>query len=230
MISALPSPFYRFQYDIAGTLTTVGYSSDLRTYDIVYEGNRMVAMQSTGSVHDRLTYVYDEAGRVSRIMYADGDGSIYARILFTYVREQLVTLERSQRSGAAFYADKRMSFVYADDGNVVQVTDQRLPFPGQTEATFVDRYERYDSGINVDGFSLLHNEFFDHLVLLPGLRLQVGNPGAVTRTGSGINYRIDYSYTYDTENRPVAKHGEGVIVNGSNPGQRFQTHSTFLYD
>jgi hypothetical protein len=112
----------------------------------------------------------------------------------------------------------------------LELTDERLPFPGQTESKFVDRFEQYDEGINVDGFSLIHTEFFDHLVLLPGVRFQIGNPRAVTRTGSGINYHIDYTYTYDSNNRPITKHGEGILLQGSGSGERFETNASFRYE
>jgi hypothetical protein len=229
VIPLLPSPYYRFEYDPTGRLTFASFASDLRTYDIHYEGNRMSEMQSTGSSRDRLAYFYDRDGKVSLVTYSDGAGTVYVRVYLTYTAERLVTLERERRVEGGFQFDKRMSFVYDADGNLAELTDQRLPFPGQTEATFVDRFEQYDAGINVDGFDLLHSEFFDHLVLLPGVRLQLGNPAAVTRSGSGTNYHVDYAYTYDGENRPLTKHGDVTILNGTSAGQRFETNSTFSY-
>ena len=230
VIPSLPSPYYRFEYDSTGKVTFVSFASDLRTYDIHYEGNRISEMQSIRPSRERLTYSYDESGKVSRVTYSDDTGAVYVRINLTYAGERLVMLERERRVEESFQPDKRMSFVYDVDGNLAELTDQRLPFPGQTEATLIDHFEHYEAGINVDGFDLIHSEFFDHVVLLPGVRLQLGNPGGVTRSGDGLNYHVDYTYTYDGENRPLTKHGEVLILNGTSAGQRFETNSTFSYE
>lgn len=230
VIPSLPSPFYRFEYDATGKITFASFASDLRRYDIHYDGNRLREVEAIGLRPERLTYFYDDAGKVSTVTYTDGTGTVYVRIHLTYAGERLVMLERERRVEGGFQLDKRMSFVYAVDGNLAELTDQRLPFPGQTEVTLVDRFEQYDAGINVDGFSLIHSEFFDHLVLLPGVRLQLGNPAAVTRSGSDLDYHIEYAYTYDGANRPRSKHGTGVILSGTSAGQRFETNATFSYE
>jgi hypothetical protein len=228
-VAFLPSPYYRFEYDSAGKVTFASFASDLRTYEIQYVGNRISGMVSTRFVREQLSYVYDEeSGKVTAVTYADSTG-VYVRLRLTYAGDRLVTLERERRLGQVFQPDKRLSFAYDSRGNLAELMDERLPFPGQTASTFVDVFERYDDGINVDGFTLIHNEFFDHLVLLPGVRLQIGNPGGVTRHGDGINFHIDYTYTYDSSKRPIAKHGEGVLMDGTTTGQRFQTSATFAY-
>ena len=229
-IPFLPSPYYRFEYDAAGKVTAASFASDLRTYEVQYTGDRISKVVSTRFSREELTYFYDAAGKVSNVTYTDADGVVYVRIRLTYVGERLVLLERERRVGQDFLFDKVLTFVYDSHGNLAELTDERLAFPGQTEATFVDRFEQYDAGINVDGFSLIHNEFFDHLVLLPGVRLQVGNPARVTRTGSGINYHVDYTYTYDSSRRPITKHGEGTFLNGADAGERFFTNASFSYE
>ena len=228
-VPLLPSPYYRFEYDSAGRVTAASFASDLRTYEVQYANNRISRMVSTRFSREELVYSYDASGKVSTVTYNDTFGVDYVRIHLSYAGERLAKLERERRIGEFFQADKRLSFAYDSAGNLSEFTDERLPFPGQTEATFVDRFEQYDGKINVDGFSLIHNEFFDHLVLLPGVHLQVGNPAGVTRSGSGINYHIDYTYTYDSANRPITKHGEGILTRGSGAGDRFETNATFSY-
>lgn len=229
-IPNLPSPYYSFEYDAAGKLTNASFASDLRTYEIQYEGGRISAMVSTRFSREELTYFYDETGKVSMVTYTDSFGVVYVRIHLFYAGDRLVRLERERRVGDFFQLDKRLSFVYDSRGNLSELTDERLPFPDQTEATFVDRFEQYDEGINVDGFSLIHQEFFDHLVLLPGVHLQLGNPAGVTHTGDGINFHIDYTYTYDGSHRPITKHGEGILTGSIDPGRRFVTNATFTYE
>jgi hypothetical protein len=59
--------------------------------------------------------------------------------------------------------------------------------------TTVDLFEQYDNKVNVDGFSLIHDDFFDHLVLLPGVQLQKGNPGRQTGRMRGSDSRLGLS-------------------------------------
>ena len=228
-ISFLPSPYYRFEYDSAGKVTVASFASDLRTYEVQYSGNRITKVVSTRFSREELTYFYDAAGNISTVTYTDAAGVVYVRIHLTYLGERLVSLERERRFGTDFLFDKVLTFVYDSRGNLAQLTDERLQVPGQDGSVFVDSFEQYDEGINVDGFSLIHSEFFDHLVLLPGVRFQVGNPASVTRSGSGINYHINYSYTYDSSKRPTSKHGEGTLLNGTDVGQTFFTNATFSY-
>ena len=229
-ISGLPSPYYRFEFDSAGKVTFASFASDLRTYEIQYAGNRITGMVSTRFSREQLSYFYDGKGKVTNVTYTDASGLVYVRIRLTYAGERLVLLERERRIGENFLFDKVLTFVYDSRGNLAELTDERLAFPGQTEATLVDRFEQYDDGKNVDGFSLIHNEFFDHLVLLPGVQLQVGNPAGVTRSGSGANYHINYTYTYDSNRRPITRRGEGTLVLGTGVGERFETNTTFSYD
>ncbi len=125
---------------------------------------------------------------------------------------------------------RTMSLSYGTDGNLSDLTEHYTAIPGvQTEATFTDHYEQYDTGINVDGFGLLHDEFFDHLVLLPQVQLQRNNPARVTRSGDGLNYRVEYSYMYDDKNRPLAKAGDIALLNGPSAGQHIASNSAFTY-
>lgn len=230
VIPNLPSPYYRFEYDSSGRVTFASFASDLRTWDIEYEGTRIAGMRTRGFTGERLAYFYDGAGKATLVTYSDNAGAVYVRVHLAYAGDRLVRLERERLIEGNFQLEKRLSFVYDATGNLAELTDQRLPAGGQTAATVVDRFEGYDAGINVDGFSLIHTESTDHLILLPGVRLQLGNPAGVTRSGSGQDYRIDYTYTYDSANRPVAKHGEVTILNGTNAGQRFQTNASFSYE
>lgn len=229
MISSLPAPYYRFEYDSSGRIREVSFASGLVAYEIEYDGSRMAGLQSNLTSRDRLAYVYDAKGKVTMVAYIDGAGIVFVRVHLAYAGDHLVRLERERLHEGRFQSDKRMSFTYDVSGNLSELRDERLSFPGQTAATVVDHFERYDTGINVDGFSLIHNEFFDHLVLLPGVRLQVGNPGGVTRSGSGLNYHIEYTYTYDQAKRPLTLRGEGTILNGAGAGSRFQRNATFSY-
>ena len=118
---------------------------------------------------------------------------------------------------------------YYPDGNLLDITEHLRPGDGSPETTSVEHFEQYDDKINVDGFGLIHDEFFDHLVLLPGVQLQKGNPGRETRTGDGTNFSVDYSYTYDARNRPLTKTGVATLTNGPDAGRQFQLNTVFSY-
>jgi hypothetical protein len=230
-IPNLPSPYYHFEYGSTGRLNAASFASGFTIYDVTYDGDRIHELANTtlGS-QDRLDYVYDEVDRVKSINYVHGDGTVFTTIVFTYDGRKLSSLVRRRKLGSDFVTNKTMAFAYYADGNVRQITEHFLAVEGiQTEATLVDLYENYDSGINVDGFSLLHTEFFDHLVLLPGAPLQIGNPGRVTRTGDGDNYHVDYTYVYDDRHRPLSKAGDVTFTTGPFSGRTFQTSSRFTY-
>jgi hypothetical protein len=231
VIPRLPSPYYHFEYDNAGSIRSASFASGFTMYDVTYTGGRISEMRNnTLGNRDRLEYTYDDAGRVAVIEYVNPSNVIFTTLFFSFAGEKLTRIERNVRVDGGFLIDKTMSFSYYADGNLRTLTVARPRIDGIQEATTaVDTFEQYDAGINVDGFSLIHDEFFDHLVLLPGVQLQQGNPGRQVRTGDGINFTVDYTYVYDDRERPRTKTGDLTITNGTQAGQRFQTLSEFTY-
>jgi hypothetical protein len=229
--SSLPSPFYHFEYDARGRISMATYASGLRSYGVTYEGDRLSQMVSNvGSVREKLGYLYDDAGRVGMVVFVDANGLVYMHLIASYDGSKLVGLEWSRRVDAGFIVEKTMSFSYHPDGNLRELTVHRPPIEGrQLETTLVDRFDGYDDGINVDGFGLIHDEFFEHVVLLPGVQLQKSNPARVTHTGDGINFDADYAYTYDATHRPLVRRGDVTLTNGDSQGQRFQTTAEYSY-
>ena len=232
VIPNLPSPYYHFEYDIEDRVRAASFASGLRMYDVIYgDDGRIMEMRNNVIVnHDRLIYAYDESDRVGAIRFVESTGRIVGAVIFSYDGEKLTGIERVRLFDSGFITDKVMSLSYHPDGNLLELTEHHPAIDGQqTEATTVDRFEQYDDKINVDGFGLIHSEFFEHLVLLPGVRLQRSNPRRQIHSGDGINFTVDYGYRYDEENRPLTKTGELIVTNGSNEGQRFQIQSLFSY-
>lgn len=235
-LSHLPSPYYHFDYDIQGRVSAVAFASGLRNYAVTYEGDRVAEMREVtyfnGAVigtADRLEYGYDQEGRVGTVSYVRSDGLVYTTLDYVYEEERLKGIVRSELIDGDLIGDRTMAFSYYPDGNLETITEHRLPLADQAESLTVDRFERYDQGINVDGFGLLHVDFFDHVVLLPGIQLQQGNPGRQIRTGDGTNFQVDYVYTYDESGRPVAKSGVVTIQNGADAGRAIPISSVFSY-
>lgn len=231
VVANLPAPYYHFEYDPAGRVAFVSFASELTRYDVRYAGGRISEMQNNILVNkDRLVYAYDEAGRVREVTYADSLGAVYARVRYTYAGPKLVGVERARQSESGFAVEKTTSLAYDAEGNLSVLTVHRPAVAGvQDEMTYADHFAQYDAGTNVDGFDLLHDDFFDHLVLLPDVHLQKGNPGKQTRTGDGINFTVDFSYAYDDRNRPVSKSGELTIQNGTDSGRVVHLSSQFTY-
>lgn len=231
VIPRLPSPYYHFEYDGQGRVSSVSFASGLTTYNVTYAAGRISEIRNNAIANqDRLVYVYDDAGRVAAIRETDESGVVFTVLFFTYSGDKLIELERDRRVTGGFIIDKTMSFSYYSDGNLLELTEHRPAIDGvQPETTVKDRFEQYDDGINVDAFGLIHDDFFDHLVLLPAVQLQKSNPRRVTRTGDADNYTVDYTYTYDARNRPLTTRGALTFTTGSSAGQHFQVSSAFSY-
>lgn len=230
ILSNLPSPFYHFEYNTAGKIVFVSYASDLFRYDVTYDGNKISEMKNNILANkDRLQYFYDNTGKVNTVQYTDSTGLVYTRINLTYDGPKLIKFERERKMAAGFIVDKTITMSYHPDGNLLDLTVHYPAIGGQTETTFSDRYEQYDDKINAEGFSLLHQEFFDHFVFLPEVQLQKNNPGKETRSGDAVNYEVDYGYTYDDRGAPLTRSGEFVFTSGPNTGQRSHISSTYTY-
>ena len=230
VIPNLPSPYYHFEYDGEGKAVFASFASELTRYNIFYDGSRIREMRNNILVNkDRVQYVYNGAGNVELIHFSDSTGSVYALADLFYNDGKLVKLDRAKKTAGGFVQDKTITMSYYADGNLSNITYHYYPFSGQPENIFTIHFEQYDNKINVDGFDLLHNEFFEHLFLLPGITIQKNNPGKETRTGDGVNYTVDFTYTYNDKNAPLNKRGNFVYTNGTNAGQTFQTNSFYSY-
>ena len=231
VIPNLPSPYYHFAYDATGRMTNASFASDLWMYTLRYTSERLSEMQNDILVnHDRLVYHYDNAGNVNEVDYVSSSGDVFTQVRLTYDGAKLIGLERQRRNASGFVVDKTMTMAYGADGNLSDVTEHRPAIANfQPEATYNDHFENYDTGLNVDGFGLLHQDFFDHLILLPRVQLQRSNPRRVTHSGDGDNYVIDYTYQYDGQNRPLSKAGALTFTSGTMAGQQFSVGATYSY-
>ena len=226
----LPSPYYHFEYDDAGKITTATFASGLATYSLHYLTDRIHDIDvSAGTVHN-LIYTYDEAGRVGAIRERDETGGNTRLWFFTYNGQQLTTIERDRAVPGGFIIDLTMSFLYDANGNLLELGQHYPPIDGvQPEQTLVDLFENYDSKVNVDDFDLLHPGFFDKLILLPGVKLQKGNPARIVHLGDGDHYTVDFTYTYNDKNRPLTRNGTLLFQTGPNAGQSFAVDAAYSY-
>lgn len=232
VVANLPSPYYHFEYAPSGQITRVSFASQFLDYSVQYQNARITELHDSAVGNfNRLEYHYDAVGRVDTVNYHDNAGALYARVLLTYSGSQLVRLDRERMLDTlGLVLEKTMTFSYYPDGNVQDIVDHRPEVAGrQADGTSVDHFEQYDDNVNVDAFGLIHNDFFDHIVLLPNVVLQKGNPARETFTSADINYRFDYTYTFDGSKRPLTKGGTATVLSGPDSGQVIPLSTTFSY-
>ncbi|HMH23260.1 MAG TPA: hypothetical protein VK563_15855 [Puia sp.] len=228
-VRSLPSPYYHFDYTDSGNIARAGFSGGLAVYDISYAGKDILKMENKAGNRDRLQYGYAN-GELSAIQIINENGTLYRQCILTYAAShQLQRLEWEVRDGNGFAPDQTMQFSYYPDGNLKELVNQFHPVGPQTASTSTDRFENYDDKVNADGFSLLQVDQNHHLILLPASGLQRNNPRRNIRTGDGINYQVNYTYTYDAAGRPLVKTGDLLLTNGSDNGKHIETHTDFSY-
>jgi hypothetical protein len=230
-IPHLPSPYYHFEYRTDSTVAKASFASGLNMYDVVYNGSMISEIRSNTFVnHDTLRYTYDNQGKVALIKFINDADVTYRLVFFTYNGQQLTGIEWDRKEGNVGYIiDRTLTLNYFTDGNVKEIKEHRPAIDGQPEANYVTQFDQYDDKMNVDDFTLWHDGFHDHLFLLPGMQIQKNNPRKEVRTGDGVNYTADYTYTYTNENTPLTKTGDVLFTQGSETGQRFQTNSSYSY-
>lgn len=230
VFSNLPSPFYHFEYDDAGRISAISYASALRSYDVTYVGERLTGVSTRAVTNpDRLVYEYDDAGRLAAVKYTN-DSGVFTAVFLTYDGPYVTKLERERLFNGVFVVDKTLTMYYDGAGNLRDLVTNRPAIDGvQAEVTTFDQFLDFDTGRNVDAFSLIHDDFFDQLILLPGVHLQKTNPRHVSHFGGGMDFVAEYTYRYDGQNRPIAKTGNLTITSGDQAGKAVVISAQYSY-
>jgi hypothetical protein len=231
-IPNLPSPYYHFEYNSDSLITKANFASGFTNYDVLYSGGRITQMQNNIIVnHDTLRYVYDNAGKVTLIKFINSDNVIYRNAHFTYSGNVIkeISWDRKLQDGS-FLTDRTLTFAFYADGNVHTIAEYRPAMPGVEAYTSLTTFEQYDDKLNVDDFSLIHDGFHDHLLLLQGFHLQKNNPKKEMLSVNGTDlYTVDYTYSYNIDNTPINKAGDFLYLSGQYAGRRFQTNTFYSY-
>jgi hypothetical protein len=231
VIPGLPEPYYHFAYDSLGRVSQVSFAAQFLDYEAKYVDDRLDDLQNNAFGNtDHSLYTYDDYGRVSAVTFLNAAGAVKGHYYLTYDGSRLVKLERDRLAGTVLAINKVLRFTYHPDSNLKQMVDHRPLVPGfQDSSTVTHLFEEYDTNVNVDAFSLLHGDFFDHLVLLPNVLLQRNNPLKETVTSSTQVKLTTYVITVDADKRPLTKIGDFTIVSGPNAGQKFTSQTFFSY-
>jgi hypothetical protein len=230
-IAGRPSPYYYFEYREDKYISGFNFSNGL-IYDMIYTGDNLTQMKNktTSTSPGHISYGYTDH-QLTAITVAD-EGITYRRaFLWYYPSGQLQKIEWELRVEYGLFAeDQSYTFTYYPDGNVKEILQQYFP-AGQLPATaFTDRYENYDKKKNADGFTLMEPGRLRIPILIPGISVQVNNPGRVVRTGgAAVTYEVNYTYTYDNTGRPLVKTGDFVNTSGPDAGQHYELRTTYSY-
>ena len=232
IIPHIPSPYYHFEYNSDSMVVKANFSDGFTIYDVIYNGNAIAEMRNNIFVaHDTLRYVYDNAGKVSQIVFINQANVLYRHVVFSYTGNQVSKIEWDHQDVASYLVDRTVTFTYYADGNVKTLADHRPAHNGSAETTINQQFEGYDDKINVDDFSLIHDGIHDHLFLLQGFRLQRNNPAKeIFSAGAGNTaYTVNNTYTYNSNGTPATKTGALLFTDGSDAGKTFQTSTTYTY-
>lgn len=113
--------------------------------------------------------------------------------------------------------------------NLSDITYHFTPFEGQIESNYTVHYEQNNHKVNVHGFDLTHNEFFDHVFLRSRAQLQKDNLAKDTLTGVYVGDAINCTYTYNDKNAPLTRNDNLVYLTSTRAGQHFNLDSTYSY-
>lgn len=225
----LPSPYFKLVYDDSGYASIISFADGIQTYTLGYLNQRINKMVNTKN-NEVLTYHYTGVD-VSNITLHNAAGKKLRSFKFYYNHtRQLTRVDYFYVPNANpqdSLLERKVLLQYNDKGNLSRKEGYELNNHNELLLSHIIQYDDYDNGINVDDFYLL-KDFFDHLLFLPQVKLQINNPKLVTIKSDQADFRIDYTYTYSNQ-LPVSKSGRMEQVRGENPGQVFEFINQFTY-
>ena len=214
-----PGPSFNFTYDQAGYVSTAGFAGELVSYRYFYKNQRIDSVSTNAPDGTYLLYRYTGAF-VSKVEQLDHHG-LALIVAITYDRfNRVSSMEwRPVSSGTA----KTTTFDYYGNGNL-HAMKTYYPATGNTSLT---TYQAYDDKKNVDGFAVF-KEFFDHIVLLPTVKLQHNNATRISmlRGNNRIEVENEYSYRDDV---PVQQRSTARIKDGSGEEHTLTTLTSYSY-
>ena len=168
-------------------------------------------------------------GRITSSRDMTPDGRLLWNYSFDYsTGNQLkeVRWYRFNNAGTDSFLLRKVILEFRTDGNLAWFEDYRNT-TGTLEWEQKIEYTNYDTGRNVDDFSVL-KEFFDNLLYLPGVRLQKNNARNELITSRQNTYEITNTWHYQ-EGRPIQKMAKVVQVRGNDVGDLGDYSTNYSY-
>jgi hypothetical protein len=214
-----PTPSFTFTYDDSGYVSTAGFAGELMTYRYFYKNQRIDSVSTSATNGTYLLYRYTGAF-VSKVEQHDRNGlALTVAILYDRFNRVSSMEWRPVSSGTA----KTTTFDYYGNGNL-HAMKTYYPATGTISLT---TYQAYDNKKNVDGFAVF-KDFFDHIVLLPSVRLQHNNPTKISMLRGNNRIEVQNEYTY-SDDLPIQQRSTAQISDGSGKEQTLTTFTSFNY-
>jgi len=229
VVSNLPSPHYKFQYNNERFVTALEHSSGLVKYELEYANGRLRKMTEK-MFGDSLIYSYSGSNVSAIDVYSGITGKREWHHEFTYNQQRKLLKAEwfvIAGTGTNLIRERKMEFMYRSDGNLAHYTDYFADVNGEYGPYTVVAFDQYDDKINVDDFDLLKYNF-GHVVYLPGIRLQNNNPRYRHQENAVNEFEITYSYTYN-DRLPMVKTTTVKKLRGDNAGLTTTGNTTYSY-
>ena len=227
-ISNLPSPYYHFTYNDSGYATHIDFASGFFRYDVTYN-NRRISKLTNNVNGDWLQYQYQNGKVIAIDEFSGITGTALQRYEFSYdFMQRLVHVEWFIITGNnEKILDKKADLKYTNDSNLSEYSYSIRMDDGTIQWISTTTYGNYDNKKNVDDFGLI-KQFFEHLLYLPGVRLQMNNPMSGTMISAANTYEINYQYQY-SQDRPISKISKIRQTRGANAGREVTSNTTYTY-
>ena len=223
----LPNPMYHFDYTDSGVATDISFASGFFIYRLNYVNGRLDRMINSFN-NNAMVYGYTN-GRITSIRDMTPGGRLLWNYSFDYsTGNQLkeVRWYRFNNAGTDSFLLRKVVLEFRTDGNLAWFEDYRNT-TGTLEWEQKIEYTNYDTGRNVDDFSVL-KEFFDNLLYLPGVRLLKNNARNELITSRQNTYEITNTWHYQ-EGRPIQKMAKVVQVRGNDVGDLGDYSTNYSY-
>jgi hypothetical protein len=227
IVTGLPSPYYRFEYDADKYVTEINFADGFNIYELEYS-NKKLSKMTNSRIGNQLLYTYS-SGNVSLITELTSFDQVVWKYRMAYNNNNQLTEIRWYQfnGGTDSILFRKVLLAYSSDGNLSSRDDYRLETGNVLAWSSNTKYLDYDNGINVDGFAVF-KDFFESLIFLPAVKIQKNNHRTEIITGTQNDYRITYTYEY-SNGLPVTENGTMIQTRGNGNGQPFLFTNHFSY-
>lgn len=225
---SLPSPYFHFEYDAFGLAKRIGFASGFYNYNLAYDNRKLLKMTNIIN-NNSLEYTWSN-GKVTDIRERRITGEMIWHYIFLYnSNDQVKEIRWYQMNNATgdSLLYRKVKLAYRLEGNLARYDDYRST-SGPLEWSHTEEFSNFDDGENVDDFGIL-KDFFDHVLFLPNIRLQINNPRDVRFTSVQNDYDIHYDWTYNNNKLPVLKRTTFTQTRGSDAGRTISASTSYSY-
>jgi hypothetical protein len=229
-VSALPSPFFHFEYDAQNFVTAIHFANDIKTYHPIYQNKRVIRVNkiNTSGFNDGyMLYTYNNQNVIAIDEYNKHSQKFLKHELSYNNARQLTQIIWKNYTSTSENLYKKIDFDYWEDGNLKNASTY-LNNGTELEFMYKDSYSQYDNKECVDDF-YLYKQFMESVIFLPQVKLQKNNAHRLETTTPAYTNRVDWQFDF-SGNLPIKKTGSMYQIAGPNVGNTPATfYTTFSY-